>query len=43
MEISPFSMGVDIYGMQTLFGKNNFMALAIGGGFSVQNIKVIRY
>ena len=39
MEVSPFSMGVDIYGMHTIIGKNNFMALAVGGGFSVQNIK----
>jgi len=43
LEISPFSMGVDIYGMYTLLGKESFAALAVGGGLSVQNIKSNSY
>ncbi len=39
MIISPFSMGVDLYAMQTLLGKDNFISMAVGGGLSVQNIK----
>ena len=43
MQVSPLSMGVDLYAMQTLLGKNNFMSVALGGGVSVQNIKSNSY
>lgn len=39
MEISPMSVGFDVYGVYTLLGKNSFISLAAGGGFSTQNIK----
>lgn len=43
MEISPFSTGVDVYLMQAIAGKDNFISLAVGGGLSVQNIKSNSY
>jgi len=43
LKVSPLSTGVDIYLMQTLAGKDNFLSLAIGGGISVQNIKSNSY
>lgn len=43
MKISPSSMGVDIYGVYTLLGKEQFISLVAGGGFSVQNIKSDSY
>ncbi len=39
MNVSPLSMGVDIYAMKTLLGKEQFVSMAMGGGLSVQNIK----
>ena len=43
MEVSPMSMGVDIYSFYTLAGKESFVSLAVGGGLSVQNIKSNSY
>jgi len=39
MELSPMSMGVDVYALSTLLGKKSFVSLALGLGFSVQNYK----
>jgi hypothetical protein len=39
INISPLSMGVDIYKMFPVFGKESFFSFAIGSGISVQNIK----
>jgi len=39
MEISPLSVGFDIYGLYTFMGKNKFVSLAAGGGFGIQNVK----
>lgn len=43
LEISSMSTGVDIYALHTLFGRESFVSLAAGGGFSVQNIKSNSY
>lgn len=43
MEVSPLSMGFDLYGMYPLIGKNSFVSLAGGVGLSVQNIKSNSY
>ena len=43
MSVSPMSMGIDIYGMYTIIGRNSFTSLAVGGGFGVQNIKSDSY
>lgn len=43
MEVSPLSTGVDIYALKTLFGKDNFISMAMGAGISVQNIKSNSY
>lgn len=43
MDVSPLSMGTDIYFMQTILGKKSCISLVLGGGLSVQNIKSNSY
>lgn len=43
IEISPLSMGADIYKMFPILGKTKFISFAIGTGLSVQNIKSDTY
>jgi len=39
MKIEPQSMGIDVYYMYPVVGKNKIFSIAAGAGFSVQNIK----
>ena len=43
MDLSPMSMGVDVYGLGTLFGRKSFVSLAMGFGFSAHNYKSDAY
>ena len=39
MNLKPQSMGIDIYYMYPIAGKNKIFSIALGSGFSVQNMK----